>query len=181
VRHELSDRKWKEHGEKLVEFPNLHKRVRTAYIAIDALNNRGIRRDVVLSGGRPTTIIDGDRRREAREAIAAAIGALDEFASTGRDASPGLVITADLRAVLLRLAANGRSVFGDADSLLSGSIAESMVGDWTDEVADVLHKISAELAEKFLRAAKGNDRAAMAARIRFLEDTADEVDAGPTD
>lgn len=83
MKHELAVGKWKEHGEKLVELPHLHKRVRTAYIAIDALNNRGIRRHVVLSGGRPTTVMDGDRRREAREAITAAIGALEEHASTG--------------------------------------------------------------------------------------------------
>ena len=59
MKHELAVGKWKEHGEKLVELPHLHKRVRTAYIAIDALNNP---RDSPPRGplGRPTD--DGDRR-----------------------------------------------------------------------------------------------------------------------
>jgi hypothetical protein len=76
VHHEIATDQWGRYGETLVRTPTLHQSVRLAYRKIDALNNRGIKRDVVTSRGEKTTLIDADRANEARQAIVEALGEL---------------------------------------------------------------------------------------------------------
>lgn len=77
VNHELSTRQWATFGPVLADagLGELHKTVRTAYISIDALNNRGVRRGVIYSNGRQTTMLDGARLKEARSGIHSALEA----------------------------------------------------------------------------------------------------------
>ncbi|HET6999555.1 MAG TPA: nucleotide-binding protein [Solirubrobacterales bacterium] len=78
VLRELAVVKWQEFGSWLARFPDLHKVVRGAYRSIDAMNNRGVTRGVTSRGGKPTTLLDGIRVREAESAIGPALDALSE-------------------------------------------------------------------------------------------------------
>jgi hypothetical protein len=71
--HEIAADQWVRYGETLVRSPPLHQSVRAAYRKIDALNNRGIRRDVTTSRGERTALIDSGRAEEALQAIREAL------------------------------------------------------------------------------------------------------------
>lgn len=77
MRHQLAVVKWEQHGAKIVGDADLHKTVRAAYRAIDAVNNRGITRGLV-AGNRRTTMVDPTRSNEALEAIGKALSALEK-------------------------------------------------------------------------------------------------------
>lgn len=78
VQHELATFKWERYGPVLAASdPALHKSVRGAYRAMDALNNRGITRNVTTSQGEPTTLLDADLVQAAREGVDATLAALE--------------------------------------------------------------------------------------------------------
>ncbi len=71
---ELASARWEEHRAELIDAPELHRTVRMAYRAIDAVN-RSVRRGMTYSDGRPTTQYSGGK--EAIEAIDNALQALE--------------------------------------------------------------------------------------------------------
>ncbi len=77
VKYELATWKWEKYGPILAATnPVLHKEIRGAYRAMDALNNRGIERGLTTSRGEQTTTVDSTLRQEAEAAINGALTAL---------------------------------------------------------------------------------------------------------
>ncbi len=77
VKHKLATFKWERYGPVLAASDtSLHKEVRPAYRAMDAVNKRGIQRGFV-AGGEKTVLLDSTLVDEAREAVDAALSALD--------------------------------------------------------------------------------------------------------
>jgi hypothetical protein len=81
VSHELAANKRVKYGPVIATTdPPLHKALRGAYRAMDAVNNRGVRRGLVTSNGQPTTLLDGDLIQEARQAVEEALEAIERQA-----------------------------------------------------------------------------------------------------
>jgi hypothetical protein len=78
--HTLTHPAWDEHAERLIEadLMALHKTVRAAYRAVDALESHGVQRGMVTSKGRKIAKVDRQMREQAQVAVREAIEALDE-------------------------------------------------------------------------------------------------------
>ena len=84
VNYDLPVHRWNEHGQRLIDAGalDLHRKVRKAYRAINAVNDRGVRRGLVTGRtNRPTTQIDTARASEALSAIRDALAALGEVSA----------------------------------------------------------------------------------------------------
>jgi len=76
--HDLATFKWERYGPVIgAADPALHKRLRAAYRAMDAVNNRGVTRGVVTSGGRDTALLDGQLMENAQDALDRALKTLE--------------------------------------------------------------------------------------------------------
>jgi hypothetical protein len=75
---------WEAYGDRFVDadLMALHKRIRGAYQAMEVLEQQGVRRGLVTSQGRKTSIVDYELLVQAQDAVRAAIAALDEAQSS---------------------------------------------------------------------------------------------------
>lgn len=134
LNHFLPDERWKQQGNRLIDagLTELHKTVRAAYREINAMNNRGITRDVV-SRGRPTTLLDGQRVQAARDAVAAALEALD---GTGVEDVPR-------QNDIVKLADALQALAGELGSFLDASELERP-GERGKDLAEIMHAVQRE-------------------------------------